>query len=113
MYEFLSDLHPDASRILQDSPRSVSLVTGPSGETISGELRDEEGILYADVDVAKCVAPKQFHDISGGYNRFDIFQLTVDRSANRPITFVPGEAASRSHDPGHFAGADEADGDEE
>ena len=23
----------------------------------------------------------------GYYNRFDIFKLTVDRSANRPITF--------------------------
>ena len=43
-----------------------SLVTGPSGETVSDEMRDEEGILYADVDAGKCVEPKQFHDISGG-----------------------------------------------
>ena len=73
----------------------MSLVTGPSGATVSDELSDAEGILYADVDVAKCVEPKQFHDISGGYNRFDIFKLTVDRSANRPVTFVSGEATAQ------------------
>ena len=40
------------------------------------------------MDVAACVEPKQFHDVVGYYNRFDVFKLTVDRSANRPITFV-------------------------
>jgi NAD(P)-dependent dehydrogenase (short-subunit alcohol dehydrogenase family) len=29
----------------------------------------------------------EFHDVVGYYNRFDVFKLTVDRSANRPITF--------------------------
>jgi nitrilase len=89
MFEFLSGVHPDAARILESSPRSVSMITGPSGETIGDTLRDEEGILYQDLDLAKCVEPKQFHDVSGGYNRFDIFKLSVDRSANRPVTFKP------------------------
>jgi len=98
MFDFLAALDPDAARILKGSPRGVSLATNPSGETIGDELRDEEGILYVDLDVSACVRPKQFHDISGGYNRFDIFQLTVNRSANRPVTFVgdemrPSEAA--------------------
>ena len=65
-------------------------MTAPSGATIGDTLRDEEGILYADIEIDQCVEPKQFHDVSGGYNRFDIFQLTVDRSANRPVTFVSG-----------------------
>jgi aliphatic nitrilase len=34
-----------------------------------------------------CVEPKQFHDVVGYYNRFDIFKLTVNRAANRPISF--------------------------
>lgn len=89
MSDFLSDLHPDAGRILEASPRSVSMFTGPSGATIGDILRDDEGILYGDLDVAKCVEPKQFHDVSGGYNRFDIFNLSVNRSANRPVTFEP------------------------
>ncbi len=91
MFQMLSGLDAEAARILENSPRSVSLVTGPSGATVSDECRDEEGILYVDIDVAQCIPPKQFHDISGGYNRFDIFQLTVNRSANRPVTFVSRE----------------------
>lgn len=105
MFDTLSGLHPDAGRILEGSPRGVSLVTGPSGQTIGSELCDCEGILYADVDISKCVEPKQFHDISGGYNRFDIFQLTVDRSANRPVTFVSGRsAAPDEHDKAEASG---------
>ncbi len=95
MFQFLSDLHPDAARILEGSPHSVSLVTGPSGTTISDELCDDEGILYAEIDVSQCVAPKQFHDISGGYNRFDIFRFSVDRTAHRPVTFVADEPTAR------------------
>lgn len=98
MFDFLSGLHPDAARILEGSPRSVSLVTNPIGETIGDELRDEEGLLYAEIDVNQCVRPKQFHDISGGYNRFDIFQLTVDRTANRPVTFRDDETGGAASD---------------
>ena len=50
-------------------------------------------------DTALCVEPKQLHDVVGYYNRFDIFNLTVDRSANRPATFVDHDSA-RSGNPG-------------
>ena len=49
--------------------------------------RDEEGILYGEIDLARCVEPKQFHDVAGGYNRFDIFELTVDRTPRSPAGF--------------------------
>ena len=42
---------------------------------------------HGDIDLDACVVPKQMHDVSGGYNRFDIFRLTVDRTANRPVRF--------------------------
>src|SRR5437016_8401864 len=32
-----------------------------------------------------CVEPKQFHDVVGYYNRFDVFKLTVDRRRLRPV----------------------------
>jgi aliphatic nitrilase len=108
MFQFLCELDADAGRIVEGSPRSVSLVTNPSGSSIGDVMRDEEGILYADIDVAACVEPKQFHDISGGYNRFDIFDLTVDRSANRPVTFVARDQADRLSDNGE----DDAAGDQ-
>lgn len=88
MFEFLASLDSAAAAILEGSPRSMSMVTGPTGKRISDELCDEEGILYAEIDLRACVEPKQFHDISGGYNRFDVFRLTVNRSAQRPIEFT-------------------------
>jgi hypothetical protein len=75
-------------RILEQSPGGISVVLDPTGTPVGDSLCREEGILYADIDLAQSVEPKQFHDVVGYYNRFDIFALTVDRSARRPATFV-------------------------
>jgi aliphatic nitrilase len=88
MFERLAALNPDAGDILKMSPRGVSLVIGPTGDVISDELSDREDLLYTDIDVARCVEPKQFHDLVGYYNRFDIFDLRVNCSANRPVVFT-------------------------
>lgn len=88
MFRQLSELGADAGAILEASPRSISVITGPSGTAISNELCEEEGIAYAEMDLNDCVEPKQFHDVSGGYNRFDVFQLTVNREAQRPVRFA-------------------------
>jgi len=32
------------------------------------------------------VIPKQYHDVVGGYQRFDIFELSVNRNPQTPIT---------------------------
>ena len=53
---------------------------------------------HADVDLAECVEPKQFHDITGGYNRFDVFRLTVDRTAQRPVVFTAGSGGGGTTD---------------
>ncbi len=83
----LAKLDKEAAEILDNSPRGISMIVGPTGEPIGDIMCEEEGILYADIDLSACVEPKQIHDVVGYYNRFDIFKLTVDRSANRPITF--------------------------
>lgn len=93
-YRELSGLGKDAGSILENTPRGVSMVIGPTGDPVGEGLSEEEGILYADIDIATCVEPKQFHDVVGYYNRFDIFKLSVDRSANRPISFE-AEAVER------------------
>ena len=94
MRDALAQGDPEIGRILDDSPRGVSIVVAPSGKPISEIGSDDEGIVYADIDVADCVQPRQLQDVTGYYNRFDIFKLTVDRSANRPISFEesPGPA---------------------
>lgn len=93
MRNALAKIGKDAARILDNSPRGISMVAGPSGEVISDTAEADETLLYCDIDISQCVEPKQFHDVVGYYNRFDIFKLTVDRSANRPIAFeLAGDA---------------------
>jgi aliphatic nitrilase len=90
----LDGLDHEARETLEGSPRAVSMILGPSGEIIGDTLCDQEGLLYQDIDVAQCVEPKQFHDVVGYYNRFDIFELNVTRKRLQPATFTD-EAAAR------------------
>ena len=71
----LQGLGKEALETLEQSPQAVSMVIGPSGEVISDTLCESEGLLYQDIDIAQCVEPKQFHDVVGYYNRFDVFDL--------------------------------------
>lgn len=89
-FDRLAKLDKDAARILEGSPRGVSAVFGPSGMPVTKIHQNEETLLYADIDLNKGIELKQLHDISGGYNRFDIFQLKVNRAAQRPIEFETG-----------------------
>jgi len=75
-------------RILEQSPRGISVVLDPTGTPMGDPLCRDEGILYAAIDLAQSVEPKQFHDVVGSYNRFDIFALSVNRSPRRPVTFL-------------------------
>jgi nitrilase len=72
---------------LEQAPRGVSMVIGPSGEVLGDILCEVEGLLYQDIDIAQCVEPKQFHDVVGYYNRFDVFDLKVTRERMVPIRF--------------------------
>ena len=69
------------------------MVIGPTGDVVSETAETDETLLYCDIDIARCVEPKQFHDVVGYYNRFDIFKLTVNRSVNRPVVFEANEEA--------------------
>lgn len=100
MRDTLAAGDPELARILDESPKGVSMALSPTCEQIGGVLCEEEGILYAAINLAQCVEPKQLHDLVGYYNRFDIFKLTVDRSPNRPITF---ETAGTEHAPAQTA----------
>jgi nitrilase len=74
--------------VIENSPASVSMVLDPSGAIVGETLSDREGIVYADIDTSLSVEPKQFHDVVGYYNRFDIFDLRVDRSRRDPARFA-------------------------
>jgi len=83
--EIIQALEPDfpkARELLTRRNSAFSGILGPDGRVIGQPLIDEEGIVYADIDLSRCIQPRQMHDISGHYNRFDIFDLRVNR---RPL----------------------------
>ena len=51
-------------------------------------LQEQEGILYVDMDLDDGVEGKQYHDVVGGYQRLDVFELRVDRTRHHPANFV-------------------------
>ncbi|MFN7674729.1 carbon-nitrogen hydrolase family protein [Flavobacterium sp.] len=79
---------PNVDELLTRKNSAFSGFIGPNGAVIGTPLIDDEGIVYADIDLEKCIQPKQMHDILGHYNRFDIFDLRVNTASTRNITFI-------------------------
>ncbi|PVX30835.1 carbon-nitrogen hydrolase family protein [Sphingomonas pokkalii] len=86
-------LVPDARARLERRNSAFSGVLGPDGRTVGEPLIDAEGIVYADIDLGRCIQPKQMHDIIGHYNRFDIFDLRVNGAVQQPVSITPLAAA--------------------
>lgn len=93
---------PDiVSETLRSMPRAATFFLDPSGAPLksftfktesddpqpTSHLQSEEGILYADMDLDACIEGKQYHDVVGGYQRLDVFDLKVDRSRRDPVRF--------------------------
>jgi aliphatic nitrilase len=85
-----SATHPQAEQLLRRKNSAFSGVIGPDGRVIGQPLIDEEGIVYADIDLSKCIQPRQMHDIVGHYNRFDVFDLRVNRVPQQAAQFLDG-----------------------
>jgi nitrilase len=99
---------PEHEKLLSGTPNAFSGVYGPDGRLVSEPLIDREGIVYADIDLNRCIEPKQYHDIQGHYNRFDIFKLEVNRTPLEPIQFR--DSTVRKEPPiAIHAGSDEID----
>ena len=79
---------PNVDELLTRKNSAFSGIIGPNGAVVGTPLIDDEGIVYADIDLEKCIQPKQMHDILGHYNRFDIFDLRVNIAPTRKITFI-------------------------
>lgn len=70
-------------------PASISVIYGPDGQPVSEPLIDKEGIVYGEIDIEREIEYKQFHDIIGHYNRFDVFSLRINRRQNQPLSPEP------------------------
>lgn len=85
MEERIVPLGTEAVRILRETPRGVSMILGPDAAPVGPTLSEEEGLLYADIDLSLSVELKQFHDVVGYYNRFDIFHFEVSTQRAQPV----------------------------
>jgi nitrilase len=74
---------------LADQPEIVcrggSAIVGPLGEVLAGPLWDEEGALYAELDLGAVVRARFDFDASGHYARPDVFRLVVDERPKPPV----------------------------
>ena len=66
--------------------RGGSAIISPLGEVLAGPLYDDEGILYADLDLAEVARSKFDFDVVGHYARPDVFQLVVNERPMLPTT---------------------------
>ncbi len=68
--------------------RGGSAIISPLGEVLAGPLYDQEGILYADLDLAEVARSKLDFDVVGHYARPDVFQLIVNEKPTPPLKTV-------------------------
>ncbi|KQZ76585.1 aliphatic nitrilase [Sphingopyxis sp. Root214] len=87
----METVNPNARQMLERKSSAFSGIIGPDGRVVGSPLIDEEGIVYGEIDLNRCIQPKQMHDIIGHYNRFDIFRLEVNQAPQSAI-FFPGLA---------------------
>ena len=81
----LSQGNSGMNELLQAAPAPVSIIVGPNGELLADPVVAGEGMVLAEIDIARSIEHKMAHDIVGYYNRFDIFHLEVDPTPNRPV----------------------------
>jgi nitrilase len=67
--------------------RGGSVIVSPYGEVLAGPLFDQEGILFADLDLAEIPRSRFDFDAAGHYSRPDVFQLVVNEEAQPPVRF--------------------------
>ena len=73
---------PEGEKFLRDPDAcGGSLIVGSDSRVIAGPLGPEEGILYAECNLEVGIGMKLRHDFAGHYNRPDVFQLHVNRTA--------------------------------
>ena len=82
-----SDLqnHPELAEQPDVMCRGGSAIISPLGEVLAGPLYNEEGILYAELDMGEITRSKVDFDAVGHYARPDVFQLVVNEQASPPL----------------------------
>jgi nitrilase len=85
------DDFPDRDRLYPESEDWInpgdSVVVEPGGKIMAGPFHEEQGILYAELDLNKVAISRRTFDVAGHYSRPDIFTLHVDTRPRTPVVF--------------------------
>jgi nitrilase len=82
----MADLYPGADEWINAGD---SAVIAPSGKVVAGPLRNDVGVLYADIDSQDIVNARRTLDVTGHYSRSDLFSLHVHTGPFNPVDFNP------------------------
>ena len=89
------EMYPDdlkALKELDEQPeimcRGGSAIISPLGKVMAGPLYEQEGILFADLDLGAIARGKFDFDVVGHYARPDVFQLTVNEKPSISVVAV-------------------------
>ena len=61
-----------------------SVIIDPDGKLVAGPLKEEQGILFGEVDPQRITGPRWQLDVAGHYARPDLLELVVHRGALAP-----------------------------
>ncbi len=64
----------------------VTGVIGPDGKWVQPPHRDDEAIVYAEIDLSTIAFAKYFADSAGHYARPDVFSFGINHTPQRPLT---------------------------
>ncbi len=78
------ELNEDARKLFA-SDGAYSTIINPKGQEIVKPVHGET-VLVAEMDFEEIIEGKYMHDVTGHYNRFDVFQLKVNRSPRCMLT---------------------------
>ena len=67
-----------------------SVIVDPTGTVLAGPVREEERILFAELDLDLVPLGRRFFDPVGHYNRPDVFRLLVDTAPHAAVVEVSG-----------------------
>ena len=85
-----ADAPDDFAPVQGDAAETVlinggSLVVSPFGEILAGPVFGEETLLFAELDLNDIARGKMDFDAMGHYARPDIFELSINRTPQKPV----------------------------
>lgn len=87
MYPEVMLVDEDLADLPETLCRGGSAVVSPLGDVLAGPLYDEEGVLFAELDMAEIPRSRFDFDVTGHYARPDVFQLRVNEQAVPSIVY--------------------------